>query len=1146
MGVVRCEVWALPQGGEAVQLPDLKGWELAPSDAGDWGSVKIDYPVDGLRYELLADLADDERDLEIEIALTAADDEGAPRQRLYRGFLLDLDTDDVADTGTATVTGALIEYLLGEVVVPYAPGAENGETALDGTAGKIMRLLLTAAQARGCLAGVTWTFTDTHDSNGQPWARTASVRFSPGQHYAAVLGTLRGYQLSAWELTYDRVLRLVNPDGKGVDRSVGPGALVLEYGADLADAPRKFSLRGAITSLITSGKDGIYSSASDATARARRGRRIEGYRSFGNAATQGTLDALTSARLGTMTAGTTAVSHQLILDAGGPLPLFDFGVSDWLLSATRRGVARRRVVQITMSGTGDEASSAAVDLGTVVDEAVLDQARRLDALENGTTVVGTSTPPPDSDDGSFPDQVSTPSVTSLWYSTGEGVGLSSVLAGWSPIPDARIVGYVVEWRYGAEPLPPESATSAEKAEAAALIRVRMLSGQPIAEDWTWAGAPAVVGKWNDVLLDEWVAAGRPTAVTWLGTYQPAQSSSGWRRTALVEDTATSWGGVNAGATVRVRVAAQNRWGRLGPWSTVVEIVTETDGAPPPVASAPAPYIALGLFVIPWNGRGAVGEAMPGDFLRAEVHLSAVNGFTPHRPLYSTGRLNEAASSTYVGELRGGGELVVDLPPAAYGTTYYARFVLVDRSHNAAVAGAQGSAVAAGVKDGEIAELNVSKLRTGILTALVTVAGRLYGGDPLGNGWEADAAGFRFWSGTGSARATILEFVQASASLLITGTVQSGRTGRRVVLSGAGNDLRFMPAQGETRVGRVYSYVPANYPSDVAIDVAASNAAELDVTTRLSVLPHFAQLGVQDQGDNTRSWSRFFVSKTAAKVEVYSSPGALSADLSLDTGLNELSTRRVNGDKSTWIYGYDPGQTSGLTCLMRAGHTSDGQRGEVSITQAGYSFVGTAAQDGRKWGVEYSGSNALLNLRTAGSVQVVNEAISAWRPVKASAFEVQCSAEVKEQFEALPGSALDALRGSPITSYRRNGDPDGVRQIGPVAEDLPAWLLRERTGPTMRTMSRPGPDREVVDETTGEVRVEAGPEEFVEVPADLPDSERIDLVSYAATIAQALRELDAEFDEFRRSRGRPVPRRRLVGDLLDDVRRGRIGRRDKEG
>jgi hypothetical protein len=66
----------------------------------------------------------------------------------------------------------------------------------------------------------------------------------------------------------------------------------------------------------------------------------------------------------------------------------------------------------------------------------------------------------------------------------------------------------------------QAAKASELAErqAAQLIADRLDSGQRLEEDWTWVGMPPVVGAFNDALLDEWEAAGRPDASGWLESY----------------------------------------------------------------------------------------------------------------------------------------------------------------------------------------------------------------------------------------------------------------------------------------------------------------------------------------------------------------------------------------------------------------------------------------------------------------------------------------------------------------------------------------------------------------------------------------------------------------------------------------------------
>ncbi|MBA3907707.1 MAG: hypothetical protein H0X35_13635, partial [Pseudonocardiales bacterium] len=647
MAQLSLAVWTLPTAGTPLPLPDIATHSISPTD-GDWGSVEFTYPREGRNAALLLALADNDTDLKVEIRVRATDG----RTWVKPAILLESSIDDVAESDKISVHGHFHEIELGEVVVPYAPGADQGNTLLSGTAGLIVRSLLTAAQGRGCLTGVTRTFTDTLDSNGVAWANTGSnLSLSPGQTYAAMLGTLRGYQLAEWELTAARELRLTNVDGKGVDRTVGATPLTLERGRDLADGPRKHSLLSAATALVTAGKDGIYALVSDATAQARRGRRIESYHSFGNTTDQGTLNALSTSRLATVTSGRLELSHRLVLGTGNPTPLLDFGPSDYVFSATRSGVKRRRVRQVTLKGAAGNITEVDVTVGTVIDEWAVAQQKRLDDIAAGSSLVGTSSPKPQVDDGSTPGTPTGLTVNSLWYPTSEGIGLAQVSASWTADLDPRTSGYVVEWHY---------------------------------------------------------------TLAALGTQ--------WQRLPQTGTASITWSGVSPGSAIEVRVSGANKYDRVSAPSAPFALTTPLNTTPPPVLPAPVGSAYLGLLKWDWNGKGAAGESMPGNFREAELHLSLTSNFAPHRPLLAAnGRLDTATSTTYRDQLTGAGELPVD-PGGAYGVTWFAKWVSVDRSNLASAASAQGSAVRTQVNDGDVAALNVGKLTTGILTALLTISG----------------------------------------------------------------------------------------------------------------------------------------------------------------------------------------------------------------------------------------------------------------------------------------------------------------------------------------------------------------------------------------------------------------------------------------
>jgi len=837
VGHAKLDVWAFPFDADEAPLPSLKAWEISPTD-GDWGSVKFDYPATGRNFALLDAVTEDDIDLEVEVTLT----DGDGQRWAKRALILDFEVDDVDDNAVGKATGVFLEYLFSEVVFAYFPGEENGETPVAGTAGRIVREQMEVWQGQGYLDGITWTFTDTEDSNGVPWSGSTTLRFSPGQTGAAMLGTLTGYQLSEWELTNERELRLYNGvDGKGTDRTVGPNPLTLERGRDLADAPRKHTLRGAITNLITSGKDGLYSSAENLTASGRRRRKIAAYYSFGNAADQGSLDALTQARLNTAVDGTMELSHKLALGDGHPTPLIDFGPSDWVNSATRRDVSRRRVKQVTLSGEADEVNSASVTLNALIDELAARQQKQIDDMASGAATVGTSTPPPDIDPGTTPDTPDDLVANSLWYSTTEGVGLAALTASWSAVPDSTVVGYLVEWRY------------------------------------------------TDPIY-----------------------GSDWQQLPQVDATNAAWSGVNAGAAVEVRVSAVGKWGRNSPASAPYALVTELDGTPPPDASAPTPYAALGLVIVPWDGLGSVGEPMPGDFEAAEIHISTTSGFTADRPIVD-GHVDLSTSTTYAGEMRAAGEFPIDVGTAGYGTTFYVVLVTRDRTGNSADQSAQASVVAAAVADDEIGAMSIGKLTTGILTAFMTVSGMIRTA-LSGSRVELDAAGIRCYLGS----TIVLNFDIPNAALSILGKFTAGAsstTGARVVVDpayrgplGTGSPFpSIVLSDGGTVGPAVINAVGGggNGKTSLGLNSGPNTTVSNPLQSTLLLYPDSAELHVNQGGQSSRG-GRVYVSGTEARV-AYSPADAMQSQLIVNADGASLNGIDAAGATQSYVWAQDNGE-----------------------------------------------------------------------------------------------------------------------------------------------------------------------------------------------------------------------------------------------
>jgi len=87
-------------------------------------------------------------------------------------------------------------------------------------------------------------------------------------------------------------------------------------------------------------------------------------------------------------------------------------------------------------------------------------------------------------------------------------------------------------------------------------------------------------------------------------------------------------------------------------------------------------------------------------------------------------------------------------------------------------------------------------------------------------------------------------------IIANASFETGSSGRRVVISGPGNEIRFFPQLNENAYGRIYSYVSDTYPDDVNIEFRAIDSDEVNVQPRLVLTPDTIFGGLTDRGDDT--------------------------------------------------------------------------------------------------------------------------------------------------------------------------------------------------------------------------------------------------------------------------------------------------------
>lgn len=102
-------------------------------------------------------------------------------------------------------------------------------------------------------------------------------------------------------------------------------------------------------------------------------------------------------------------------------------------------------------------------------------------------------------------------------------------------------------------------------------------------------------------------------------WRPNIAGEAWRSAGVTADTTLSWGNLDCGTTIQVRVRAVPTYSdKLGDWSAVAVVDVAQDVTPPSVPSTPVLASELGVVTIHWDGRTATGTHMEPDFDHIEV------------------------------------------------------------------------------------------------------------------------------------------------------------------------------------------------------------------------------------------------------------------------------------------------------------------------------------------------------------------------------------------------------------------------------------------------------------------------------------------------------------------------------------------------
>lgn len=447
-------------------------------------------------------------------------------------------------------------------------------------AGQIIRELIDETVARGDrLRGMTYSFTATHDSAGNPWPLGGgSVEVNTG---TSLLRLLQSF-VDAGQLDFNTTGRTLNVYVQDTELSRDSSSgIALRYGVDIDEAPDKGTLEHVAGELLFLGDEGFSFTRSNPEAPAPWGVweasvSQSGVASEGMGALLATkaLEAAANVR----TERTRALSFHD--EAGAPRPYVDYRPGDFVTAPGPDGSPeKQRIFQITLSKDG---TSGAVTGNVVLHDRFLEReirlARQQEALIGGTA--GTSgTGGGSTDPERYIDQ-RTPEAPKFLQASADtsprkGGGYESFLGlswWWSRMAtngtsmEGNLTGFDVQFR------------------------MNMYNSNFDGNTYVWRSWPQVPGN-------VWNAAHGPV------DYYDAKR--------------------NGPAVYELRVRAVGQNGRLSPWSEVIYIEVPLDAEPPKAPSQPIVRNVGPMIVADWDGLSFDGGNPPLDFSHLEIEETEI-------------------------------------------------------------------------------------------------------------------------------------------------------------------------------------------------------------------------------------------------------------------------------------------------------------------------------------------------------------------------------------------------------------------------------------------------------------------------------------------------------------------------------------------
>lgn len=437
------------------------------------------------------------------------------------------------------------------------------------TPGEIMMTLLGEAEARG-VRFPTWivpTFTETTDSNGQPWGATLDWVFDIGTELIDVVSQLEEVGVDIW-FDPDTFEMHMAPT-RGAEKSVQtattePVTLRIGRNLTLAEQEGKSDLKNTLAVRTDTGwviQDDLGTSQSTYG-------RVEGLLSTGMSLP---LSRMVSKAVFDQKALPWTSSTYSLVPVPGAVPYEDFTVGDWILAPNGDGLLERvRVLSLATSESATTGSpDYAIEFGTIAEDLEDRYNRWLRTLNKGS--------------------------------------MSGSIANTSPVTTGP----------PAQGTPADEGTDSRSPLAPAGFDAYSISyidanGNPRGK---------IVASWQAV-----TTATDGTLMT-IADYELALrtniTDAPWWIATRSDDLAVEYADLEPGQEIYARVRARARYGgNPGVWSAAVLVTVARDTTPPPVPSSPVVTSRLGVLTVAWDGETSTAGPLPIDFRYVQVDMSS--------------------------------------------------------------------------------------------------------------------------------------------------------------------------------------------------------------------------------------------------------------------------------------------------------------------------------------------------------------------------------------------------------------------------------------------------------------------------------------------------------------------------------------------